>query len=175
MGFQEISDTAIQEPTFLFDVVTWLAIATVIAAGALIYKIYDGRQARKHSQISVKPEIRVHADFTQPSLSFVLQNGGVGPAIVTKIQAYEITIEGRKDIESLETWANAKNGILSSHVRWGKSSSMVLPAGEDWLLLKIDFFINASMKEIEAVMDSTKWVIEYQDIYGTKFEFGDDQ
>ncbi len=60
----------------------------VTAVCALAFSIWEGRQARKHNRLSVRPLLAFHHEKRPEARSLVLKNIGLGPAILKQLQLF---------------------------------------------------------------------------------------
>lgn len=62
--------------------------STVIAAAALAVAVWSSIQTRAHNELSVQPLLRIHFSNnpTSEMSGFLIENVGLGPAIVTSSQ-----------------------------------------------------------------------------------------
>lgn len=76
-----------------WSVITGIS-SVVIALSALGFSIFQGKQAQKHSKLSVRPHLttRTHSDAEKGFYVVELINNGIGPAI---IEEFTVKVDGK--------------------------------------------------------------------------------
>ena len=115
--------------------------AALIALAALGYSIYEGRLARAHARLSVRPRLdfslRVSPAFDLFALS--VKNRGFGPAVISN---HDYTANGKdrkllREEEKVTTWDQLSAYIsFPENLNWGyfPEGSLIQPGEEEELV-----------------------------------------
>jgi len=159
----------------------WEAIvgisSAVIALASLFISFWSAHLTRKHNQLSVMPRLDSHAvhDQSLGSHKYFLQNKGIGPAIIRKV---DVVLDARKINESLEDSIHIivrelvprieNNSLITGGI--GKGS--VLAPGDEICLL--GFVTEEKTRDsYDRVMENfprANVEIEYESFYGKVFK-----
>lgn len=151
--------------------------AEIIALCAFSITIYQAYLSRKHNSLSVRPHL---SDFSHRntkgkvgSLTFSVENNGVGPAIIGRFKWKRISDNNEfQDLEEIrqELYRVLNGNISNDHVTY-LASGYALPANEKRNILSIQFPLedDQSFDEIQKVLSDYELEIDYCCMYGKKY------
>ena len=155
----------------IFSAEIWVSVASVIVAVcALSLTVCQNRQNHKHNKLSVRPlltTLQSHdLDGNIGSVSHILKNSGVGPAI---IKNFIVFYDGKKIIENNYAEYEAFINQIASKNSYSDVSKGYLipgasmPANFEHLLLSFNY----DKKKPDGSSDYNKMniIIDYQSIY----------
>jgi hypothetical protein len=155
-------------------------IAAAIAFAAMAFTGWQAWISRKHNKLSVTPHLTIwESELNNGSYSYELRNNGIGPAIITSLQFFvdgEL-VSGKK----LEPHRKIVQLLLPNiHCNFTGSyfpPGYMMPAGNSINLISISILgIHGLTKsELEASAERVCVVINYESIYGDKFDFDSDK
>ena len=147
--------------------------AALIALAALGYSIYEGRLARAHARLSVRPRLDVSLRVSPAFNRFALtvKNRGLGPAIIVK---HDYTANGKnrdqlRDEDGVTTW-NQLSTYLSfpDKLNWGyfPEESIIQPGEEEELVgCPTGDYTPERAKQFRQAIRKLVITLQYQSLY----------
>jgi hypothetical protein len=149
----------------------------VVAAIALGEASRNGAAQRRHNELSVKPLLHTWIDDCADNrrVTFILQNNGIGPAVITKIVFFaKGEVDGRRYPVSMLPFLLGRvvDGFFkrASLTPTHLADRYALQAGSELLLLKIDTKNQLPASEARRIctelQNKISCYLEYETIYG---------
>lgn len=146
--------------------------AALIALAALGYSIYEGRLARAHARLSVRPRLdfslRVSPAFDRFSLS--VKNRGLGPAVIVR-HDYTANGKSRKQLREeaqVESWDQLSAYIsFPEKLNWGyfPEGSLIQTGEEEELVGTDGRYTPERAKLFRQALRKLVITLEYQSLY----------
>ncbi|WP_225851255.1 hypothetical protein [Streptomyces sp. HPF1205] len=140
--------------------------ATGIAALSLAVSVSEGRAARKHSRISVRPALVMRATRTHEGRAGIrLFNAGLGPAVIT---ASSLVLDGTL----LGGWREAEVNSVRGLFPYRPGSSVfedgaIVPTGYDAFLLSVTAYDPTVHGDFwHLIRNRLTLILEYESLYG---------
>jgi hypothetical protein len=142
-----------------------VTISTVlIAISALVVSIWQGKVARRHSKLSVKPRLQLLSDYDK---SLSIKNTGLGPAFLSSLL---IIYEGEKydffkrnEVERLMVKAG-----LDDHAEWGDAwGNPTLGVGDVFILWRLK---GQQSKRYEDLMHILNRSVGFNGVYKSLYD-----
>jgi hypothetical protein len=144
----------------------WPAIGSMIVAlCALVLAIYQGWLARRHNELSVKPDLNAFRSCCNGYFSLVLHNGGLGPGLVDCIYILGDGGVERLSLGSLRSALGEVSSRLTVNSLEGKFSLM---PGREVELIRVDRTDGPAPDDELRRANNIVVLIEYQSMYGRK-------
>lgn len=151
-------------------------IATIsIAVIALLVSIWQGLVTRRHNRLSVTPHVDISLQTLRGRFGFLMDNTGVGPAVIEWFKIYIDDKEIPYDSESGgwdEALTNIDIGGLDISYAF-YSVGHFMKSGTSFWALSWGDSETASDEQLQSVADRFQRIhlsIGYRSIYGDKFE-----
>lgn len=156
--------------------------AVVISLAALGYSIYQGRLARLHNRLSVKPVLDFYVGAVDDDSDFqlTLKNNGLGPALISSFQmiAKEDSMDELKEKHNITSLEQLSAHIGFPHnLNWTfLSKGSILKNGEEIKIVsyRFDQYSKENAKSFRQAIRNLDIKIVYNSIYeveNTPFEF----
>jgi hypothetical protein len=153
----------------------------LIAICAILLTIQQGLESRRHSRLSVRPDVgsETNRDRNEKEKSYIftysLYNYGLGPARIKDIKLFlnGAPFSSEEPVQDIIVEAFEKKFDLEViHHSW-PSKGYVLPEKKQYQLAKIVFkgFIRTHLSEIERTFKRMDIRLEYESFYDEHFEF----
>jgi len=148
--------------------------ALIVAFLVFLATAWQGYLARKHNRLSVKPilEVESHMASNVNFMGLKIENCGVGPAIIKKIEIFY-----RNDslgVVSDGDWIHriGEHGVPvgTTYATLQTSDSLIKSGGYLWLLKNDDVEKGENCRRFKSLLDEVTISIKYESIYGEKFK-----
>jgi hypothetical protein len=145
---------------------------TFTAVCALALSIYEGRQARQHDRLSVRPLLTFQHDKRPDTRALILKNKGLGPAILKRLQLF---VRGNRVTDPQDGgWQEVFHsvGISSGFVEYFYLvGDDILDSGSERIVLKFDSsgYSKERLAELDQAMALITANFEYESMYGERF------
>ena len=147
----------------------------VIACIALGISIWQGWATRLHNKLSVKPllDITTFYSETEPFIGVVVENHGVGPAIIKDFIVY---IDGQPaivdSVEAADKVYNATLSIGNEINYWHPEGDSVLKqgGGKEILWYRKEDWTTKGVEEFKETLSHLSFKFIYESIYREEFE-----
>ena len=166
----------------LTPMVILYSAGTIIALCAVGLTLYQAKASRKHNELSVKPHLSLSNNISgqDSSISSEITNNGLGPA---EIISYRFMLDNEDlDPSHINTPYTLAQSLFNSNLSTcsiscgGFEPGLLFPANKSKLIFKADLTISMAttlVDEWERIRGRLSIVIEYQSLYGEKFELQD--
>lgn len=151
--------------------------SAVIALSALGIAIWQAHLSRRHFILSITPHLVIQKDVASGNCEFVLENNGLGPAIIEEI--YLVVKEEEILLNNGEAYDEALEKIDSpiDHVRYYPSKNDAILPSQKISLFEVEKEVGINYQDhIINIEKNLKFKITYTSMYkDKKFEyFGND-
>lgn len=162
--------------TVNWEVITGISSA-VIALCALVFSLYQGKQAREHNKLSVRPHLSTweHKEVEGGFYRLELINNGIGPAV---IDTFSIKVDGKlQSGDGSEPIVKAMEIVLQDRQyqpleRSYLGKGYVMAPKERCTVFAVKFFGQLPSKEfVEHAIKRCHLEVHYMSFYGEKFRF----
>lgn len=144
---------------------------TVTAVCALVLSIYEGRQARLHDRLSVRPLLTFQHHKRPDTRELIVKNKGLGPAILKRLQVF---VGGNPVADQQDGgWPAAflsvgiSSGFAECYYLVGDD---ILDSGFEKIVLKFDCsgYSKEKLMELDQAMALITVNFEYESMYGER-------
>jgi len=160
-------------PQFEIAQIVTATATALIALLALFLAIYEGRQARKHHRLSLKPVLVLDTSKSNNPTSIVARiiNSGLGPATIKSMKVHMAgeELKGKLEENLNQAVESCLAGLRTEH----KSTSVmnpgyVLRAAQESQIIKVVLAHDekCSPKELVEKFNNINVVIEFDSFYG---------
>ena len=152
----------------------------LIAIAALGVALWQGIVVQKHHHVMVRPRLdfRYLVDLAEPRIGLVLENGGLGPAIIKSVT---VSVDGKiVDATFDKVWPDALRllGVTDpygSGFAWTAFSpvgkAVLAGAREGLLMFNTNMLTSSKAQLFNDLIPRLEVVVEYEDAYGDPFSY----
>ncbi|MCD4773094.1 MAG: hypothetical protein K8R41_06895 [Bacteroidales bacterium] len=148
--------------------------AIFIAVVSIVIGIWQGIETRKHNRLSVQPRLELFysQDYHDKTVKFIIQNNGLGPAIITEVIAI---------VDSVEYKINQTNKLFELLVSLGiqkipitydllMSGTTLKPTdARRIVLIKMEYLEKSGVLP-DDLGTKISFIVKYTSLYGEEFE-----
>ena len=160
----------IQQPTDKLQLVVTVG-TIVIAIASMLFAGFGYFLQKRHNIKSVMPILNILAEVTDNRMYIILENNGVGPAIINEL-VWKNRISSNSSLYDMIN-STFTNGFIFTTCSIGINKRALLPQRKiilfDYMEREDSNFIREKEKMLEFISNLNLWV-SYTDIYNSKFE-----